>query len=83
MTNLVTSLIAAHARPISTDDDAPLDDVHAAAAPLASATVVALGHSARGTHELSVVAARFVRVLVAEYGFRSLALEGDLSLIHI
>jgi erythromycin esterase len=77
MTGSVISSIGARAQPLSTEDDAPLDDVRAVTASLAGATVVALGASARITHELSVVAARFVRVLVAEYGFRSFALEGD------
>ena len=55
----------------------PLDDVRPVAAGLGGATVVALVASARSTHELSVVAGRFVRVLVAEHGFRGLVLEGD------
>lgn len=77
MTGPVTSWIGASAQPLATSDDVPLDDVRPLAASLADATVVALGASARTTHELSVVSARLVRVLVAEHGFRSFALEGD------
>jgi erythromycin esterase len=77
MIGSVTGWIDANARPLTTEPDAPLDDVRPVAAGLADATVVALGVSARITHELSVVAARFVRVLVADHGFRSFALEGD------
>jgi erythromycin esterase len=69
--------INSNARPIDTTDDTPVDDLGPIAATLAGATVVALGASARVTHELSVVAARFVRVLVSEHGFRSIVLEGD------
>jgi erythromycin esterase len=77
MTGSVTGWIEATARPLSAEDGAPLDDVRPVAAGLADATVVALGVSARITHELSVVAARFARVLVADHGFRSFVLEGD------
>ncbi|MCI2424149.1 erythromycin esterase family protein [Saccharopolyspora sp. K220] len=53
------------------DDLVPLRDR------LRDATVVALGASSRGAHELAVVASRLMRFLVVELGFRSLALEGD------
>ncbi len=76
MPEAVTRWINASAQPLSTEGDAALDDVRPIVESLADATVVALGVSARITHELSVVAARFVRVLVAERGFRSFVLEG-------
>ena len=77
MIDPIVRAIDARALPLSTADDASDEDVRPVAAALAGATVLALGASARVTHELSVVAARFVRVLVREHGFRSIALEGD------
>lgn len=77
MIDSITRWINASALPLNTAHDTPVDEVRPIAAALADATVVALGASARVTHELSVVAARFVEVLVSDHGFRSIALEGD------
>ncbi|GAA4551177.1 erythromycin esterase family protein [Amycolatopsis samaneae] len=55
----------------SLDDLAPLRDM------VGDATLVTLGASARGTHELSVLSHRMLRFLVEDLGFRSLVVEGD------
>lgn len=70
--------VADHAHPITaTDVDAPLTELGPLSDHVRGATVVALGASARTTHELSVVAHRLVRYLVDHHGFRAFALEGD------
>ncbi|MGW5644036.1 erythromycin esterase family protein [Saccharopolyspora sp. NPDC003752] len=61
----------------SLDPRAPHEDLHPLRDRLRDATVVALGASSRGTHELAAVAHRLLRFLVEELGFRTLLLEGD------
>lgn len=70
--------VGANAQPLATfDPRAPLDDLRPLAASVRDARVVALAHSVRHSRELSAVSHRVLRLLVEEYGFRSLALEGD------
>jgi erythromycin esterase len=72
----VARWIDAHARPLVTyDPDAPLDDLTPLGDLADQATVVALGGSTRGAHELAALTQRAVRFLVGELGFRTLALE--------
>lgn len=74
----VAQWIRRHARPLTTlDPRAPLTDLLPLRDTVCDATVVALGASTRQTHELSAIAHRILRLLVEEFGFRSLALEGD------
>lgn len=61
----------------SLDPRAPHADLRPLQDGLRDATVVGLGASSRGTHELAAVAHRMLRFLVEELGFRSLSLEGD------
>lgn len=53
------------------------DELEPVRAMVGEARVVALGAATRDSHELSVLADRLLRFLVAELGFRALALEGD------
>lgn len=70
--------VRAHAHPLaSLDPEAPSEDLRPLAESLRDAEVVALAHSMRHSRELSAVSHRVLRLLVEEYGFRSLALEGD------
>jgi erythromycin esterase len=72
----VARWIDAHARPLVTyDPDAPPDDLTPLGDLADQATVVALGGSTRGAHELAALTQRAVRFLVGELGFRTLALE--------
>ncbi len=74
----VTRWIRDHAHPITTlDPDVPLADLEPLRDMVGDATVVALGASTRGAHELVALQHRMLRFLVEELGFRSLALEGD------
>ncbi|HET6707091.1 erythromycin esterase family protein [Amycolatopsis sp.] len=67
-----------HAHPLATfDPEGPLTDLAPLRDMVRDASLVALGASARDTHELSVVSHRILRFLVEELGFRSLVLEGD------
>ncbi|MEV0699108.1 erythromycin esterase family protein [Saccharopolyspora sp. NPDC050389] len=61
----------------SLDPCAPHEDLRPFQDRLRGATVVGLGMSSRGTHELATIAHRMLRFLVEELGFRSLSLEGD------
>ncbi|MDJ1138280.1 erythromycin esterase family protein [Streptomyces iconiensis] len=67
-----------HAHALTTfDPAAPLDDLRPLAESVRDAGIVALAHSHRQSRELSAVSLRVLRLLVEEYGFRTLALEGD------
>ncbi|MER6912710.1 erythromycin esterase family protein [Streptomyces sp. NPDC000594] len=78
MHRTVTPWIRRHAHRLTTlDPEAPLTDLLPLADLVRDATVVAIGASARETHELSVLSHRLLRALVEEGGFRALALEGD------
>ncbi|WP_223839597.1 erythromycin esterase family protein [Saccharopolyspora pogona] len=61
----------------SLDPHAPHADLRPLRDGLRDATVVGLGASSWGTHELAAVAHRMLRFLVEKLGFRSLSLEGD------
>lgn len=67
-------------RPVSSDPDAPLDDLVDVLSQACGATVVGLGTSCRGAHELWAHQHRALRHLVESGGFRSLALEEDWTL---
>ncbi|OEV10306.1 erythromycin esterase family protein [Streptomyces nanshensis] len=70
--------VRTHAHPLAAlDPGAPPDDLRPFAESVRDAAVVALAHSMRHSRELSTVSHRVLRLLVDEYGFRSLALEGD------
>src|SRR5437762_14184858 len=73
----VANRIAEQATPLRLDLDAPFDDLAPLANRARDAAVVALGSATRQSHELSVLTHRVMRFLIAEHGFRSLALEGD------
>jgi erythromycin esterase len=74
----VTRWIAENAHPLTTvDPDASLADLEPLADMVGDATVVGLGRSTHGAHELSTLTHRVVRFLVERLGFRSLALEVD------
>lgn len=76
--NTVIRWIKDHAHPLVTlDPQAPLTDLRPLRQMVRHATVVGLGGSARGAHELEVLQHRVLRLLVEELGFRSLALEED------
>lgn len=67
-----------YAHPLTAlDPEAPLTDLEPLRHMLRHATVVGLGASTRGAHELSVLDHRVLKFLVEEMGFRSLALEED------
>jgi erythromycin esterase len=77
-TTILTQWIKHHAHPLVTfDPDGPLTDLAPLRDMVRDARFVALGASARTTHELSVTSHRILRFLAEELGFRSLALEGD------
>jgi erythromycin esterase len=70
--------IKQHAHRISTPDlGAPLDDLYPLGASMAEAQIVGLGESTHGAHEQFALKQRIVRLLVSEFGFRSLVLEED------
>ncbi|GGQ35938.1 hypothetical protein GCM10010266_69040 [Streptomyces griseomycini] len=78
MTETVARWIGRHAHPLTAlDPEAPLTDLSPLADIVRDAEVVAVGASTRQAHELSALSHRVLRVLVEEWGFRSLALEGD------
>jgi erythromycin esterase len=64
----------AHALRIA-DPDAPVDDLEPLRAMAGAPVIAGLGVPTHGTHELSVLAHRLLRVLVEQAGFRTLALE--------
>jgi erythromycin esterase len=67
-----------HAHPLVTiDPEDTLTDLLPLRDIVGDAKIVALGVSARDTHELSTLSHRILRFLVEGLGFRSLALEGD------
>jgi erythromycin esterase len=70
--------IREHARPLQTvDPSAPLTDLGPLRELVRHATVVGLGGSTRGAHELFALQHRVLTFLVEEMGFRTLALEMD------
>jgi erythromycin esterase len=74
----VTRWIVDNAHPVATlDPRAPLADLEPLAPMVRDATVVGLGASTRGAHELSTLMHRVLRFLIEEVGFRSLAVEED------
>jgi erythromycin esterase len=74
----VTSWIDDNAHPLtSLDPRTPLADLEPLAHLVRDATVVGLGASTRGAHELSTLMHRVLRFLVEDMGFRSLAVEDD------
>ncbi|MEU7615754.1 erythromycin esterase family protein [Micromonospora rifamycinica] len=74
------SASGARARPVSSDPEAPLDDLVDVLSQACGATVVGLGTSCRGANELWAHQHRALRHLVVYGGFRSLALEEDWTL---
>jgi erythromycin esterase len=78
MATATSEWIRERARPIaSVSPDAANDDVQLLRHAVASAQVVGLGESTHGAHEQFALKDRIVRVLVTDFGFRSLALEED------
>lgn len=74
----ITAWIRANAHVLaSAEPRDPLDDLEPLRPLVAGATVVALGGSTRGAHELTGMQHRLLRFLVEEAGFRSLAIEMD------
>jgi hypothetical protein len=74
----VTRWIDGNAHPLSSlDPRLPLADLEPLAHLVSDATVVGLGASTRGAHELSILMHRALRFLVEDMGFRSLAVEDD------
>src|SRR4029453_2527519 len=74
----VVRWIRGHARPLTTlDPRAPLTDLRPLRNMVRHATVVGLGGSTRGAHELFAITHRILRFMVEQLGFRSLALEED------
>jgi erythromycin esterase len=74
----VTRWIVDNAHPLTTlDPAAPRADLEPLARLVGGATIVGLGASTRGAHELTVLMHRVVRLLVEDVGFRSLAVEDD------
>jgi erythromycin esterase len=75
---VVTRWIAENAHRLTTvDPSAPLADLEPLPDIVGDATIVGLGRSTHGAHELSTLTHRVVRFLVERLGFRSLALEVD------
>ena len=74
----VTRWIEDNAHPLTAaDPGSPLTDLEPLAQLVRDATVVGLGTSTRGAHELSTLMHRALRFLVEHLGFRSLAVEDD------
>lgn len=75
-TAVVARWIRRHAHPLTTfDPGAPLTDLRPLRHMLRDATVVGLGDSTRGAHELTSIKLRLARLLVETLGFRTPALE--------
>ena len=71
-----TAWVVEHAFPIvSTDPDAPFDDLECLRDLIGDARIVALGEQTHGTHEFQTMKHRIVRFLFEEMGFTVLGLE--------
>lgn len=68
----IGTVLAEHARPFRATDDLP-----ALADRMGRARVVLLGEASHGTHEFYATRAGLTRALVANHGFRIVAVEGD------
>lgn len=81
----VTAWLVEHAIPfVTTDPEAPLDDLEPLREIIGDARIVALGEQTHGTSEFFQMKHRIFRFLVEEMGFRVFAFEADwLGLIEL
>jgi protein-L-isoaspartate(D-aspartate) O-methyltransferase len=70
----LSALIAEHAEPLPSIDDAPLDGLLDR---IGSARVVLIGEASHGTSEFYRMRARITRELIERHGFTIVAIEGD------